>query len=190
MQPSYMVKICRRAGISLIEIMLAFLILVIATLSAAGTISFGHRGTEADFRQGEALQILVDRLNRLSSLPYARLDSFLQAAGSNVATFTDPIEGIELGDNIRIDKHSYCIRANLKRQAITFRGLMELSFPNPAYNAASPSTWIFRDRPDVNFNGVAAPFAVIKITVSVKPIGGQTDEKESVAMTFVTDLET
>ena len=72
-----------RSGISLVEIMLAFLILCTAAFSAAGVISFGHRGTTADFRQGDALQILVDRLNRLSALPFARLDSFLVSAGSD-----------------------------------------------------------------------------------------------------------
>jgi hypothetical protein len=178
-----------KSGISLIEIMLAFLILCLATFAAAGTISFGHRGTEADFRQGEALQILVDRLNRLSSLPFSRLDSFLQAAGADEFTFSDPLEGIELGESVRIDKHSYRIRATLKRQPVVFNSLMELDFPNPAYPPAAPSTWIFRDRPEERFNGVNAPYAVIKITVAVKPVGGMTDEREVIAITFVADME-
>lgn len=178
-----------RSGISLVEIMLAFLILCTAAFSAAGVISFGHRGTTADFRQGEALQILVDRLNKLSALPFARLDSFLASAGSDEYTFNNPLEGIELGDEVKIDKHAYRVRATLKRQKITFNSLMELSFPNPAYNPASPSTWIFKDRPAETFDGSSAPYAVIKVTVSVKPVGGLTDEREVTAITFVADLE-
>lgn len=179
----------RKTGMSLVEIMLAFLILCTAAFSAAGVISFGHRGTMVDFRQGEAMQILVDRLNKLSSLPFARLNSFLTAAGADEHTFTDEIEGVILGDNIKIDKHSYRVHATLKRQVITFDSLMELTFPNPSYHPASPSSWLFHDRPAETFNGAAAPYAVIKVTVSVKPIGGLTDEREVEAITFVTDME-
>lgn len=185
-----MIPRSKTAGMSLVEIMLAFLILCTAAFSAAGVISFGHRGTQVDFRQGEAMQLLVDRLSKLSSLPYAKLDSFLSAAGANEYEFSNDIEGIPLGDEIKIEKHSYKIHATLKRQIITFDSLMELSFPNPAYHAASPSTWIFSDRPAETFNGGSAPFVIIKITVSVKPVGGLTDEREVKAITFVADMET
>lgn len=178
-----------RAGVTLTEIMLAFLILVTAAFSAAGVISYGHRGTVADFRQVEAMQILVDRMNKLMNMPYANLDSFLVAAGNDEHTFNDPIEGVELGDSVQAEKHSYRIHATLKRQKIVFSSLMELAFPNPAYEAASPSTWIFRNRPDETFDGVANPYKVIKITVSVKPVGGMTDEREFTAISFVADME-
>ncbi len=180
---------CKRTGISLVEIMLAFLILCTAAFSAAGVISFGHRGTTVDFRQGEAMQILVDRMNKLSALPFARLESFLVSAGSNEHTFTDEIEGIILGNEIKFEKHTYRVHATLKHQVITFKSLMELTFPNPAYNPASPSTWLFKDRPAETFDGNSAPFAVIKVTVMVKPVGGMTNEREVSAITFVTDLE-
>lgn len=179
----------KSAGISLVEIMLAFLILCTAAFSAAGVISFGHRGTLVDFRQGEALQILVDRMNKLSSLSFAKLNSFLASAGSDEYKFTDELEGIVLGDEVKIEKHSYRVHATLKRQTITFDSLMELTFPNPVYNPASPSTWLFRDRPAETFDGSSAPYVVIKITVSVKPIGGLTDEREIKAITFVADME-
>ncbi len=179
----------RRDGISLVEIMLAFLILCTAVFAAAGAISFGHRGTEKDFRRGEALQILVDRLNRLASISFARLDSFLISAGTNEFTFNNPIDGVVLGDNVNAGKHSYRIRAVLKRQRVTFDGIMELDFPNPDYNSASPSSWIFRDRPAETFDGVVAPFVVLKITVMVKPLGGLNDEREISAITFIADME-
>lgn len=178
-----------RAGISLIEIMLAFMILVTATFSAAGVISFGHRGTVADFRQVEAMQILVDRMNKLMNMHYASLDSFLTSAGGNEHTFNNAIEGIVLGDEVKIDKNTYRVHATLKRQPITFDSLMELDFPNPSYMPASPSTWLFKDRVSASFNGVDNPYKVIKITVSVKPVGGMTEEREFVAVSYVADLE-
>lgn len=176
-------------GISLVEIMLAFLILVTAAFSAAGVISFGHRGTVADFRQVEGMQILVDRMNKLMNLPFASLNSFLTSAGSDEYTFTNAIEGIVLGDEVKMDKHTYRVHATLKRQKIVFESLMELSFPNPDYVPASPSTWIFRDRPAASFDGAANPYKIIKITVTVKPVGGMTDEHEFVAVSYVADLE-
>ena len=178
------------SGLSLVEIMLAFLILCTAAFGAAGVISFGHRGTVADFRQGEALQILVDRMNKLSSMPFATLDSFLVAAGSNEATINSNIEDIVFGDAVVIEKNTYRIRAVLKRQTVAFRSLMELAFPNPDYRPASPSTWLFQNRAAEVFNGVANPYVVIKITVMVKPMGGLTDEREVQAITFVADMET
>lgn len=178
------------SGVTLTEIMLAFLILVIATFSAAGVISFGHRGTVADFRQVEAMQILVDRMNKLMNMPYASLDSFLVSAGDDEHTFSDPIEGVVFGENVQNEKHSYRIRATLKRQKIVFDSLMELAFPNPAYEPASPSTWLFQDRPLASFDDAANPYKIIKITVSVKPVGGVTDdEREFTAVSFVADLE-
>ena len=177
----------KHSGISLVEIMLAFLILCTAAFSAAGVISFGHRGTNVDFRQGEAMQILVDRLNKFSAMPFARLNSFLTSAGTNEHKFTDNVDDIVLGDSVKIDKHSYRIHATLKRQSITFDSLMELRFPNPAYQPASPSTWLFNDRAAETFADATA--AVIKVTLSVKPVGGLTNEREVSAITFIADLE-
>ncbi|PKL49916.1 MAG: hypothetical protein CVV42_04460 [Candidatus Riflebacteria bacterium HGW-Riflebacteria-2] len=184
-----MIDIRTKAGVTLTEIMLAFLILVIAAFSTAGVISYGHRGTVADFRQVESIQIIVDRMNRLMNMPYASLDSFLTAAGSDEFTFSDPIEGIVLGDEVQIEKNTYRILATLKRQRIVFESLMELDFPNPAYDPASPSTWIFRDRPRESFPGGSNPFKIIKITVTAKPVGGMTDEREFALVSFVADME-
>lgn len=177
------------SGVTLIEIMLAFLILVTAAFSAAGVISFGHRGTVADFRQVEAMQIMVDRMNKLMNMPYASLDSFLVSAGDNEHVFKDPIEGIVFGDEVKAEKHTYRIHATLKRQKIEFDSLMELAFPNPAYEPASPSTWLFQDRPKASFDDTTSPYKIIKITVSVKPVGGMTDEREFTVVSFVADLE-
>ncbi|KAF1080894.1 MAG: hypothetical protein GQF41_2708 [Candidatus Rifleibacterium amylolyticum] len=184
-----MSNIRRNAGITLTEIMLSFLILVVAAFSAAGVISYGHRGTVADFRQVESIQILVDRMNKLMNMPYRSLDSFLTAAGGNEYTFNNPIEGVILGDEVQIEKHTYRIHATLKRQRIVFDSLMELSFPNLDYNPASPSTWIFRDRPAESFPGGSNPFKIIKITVTAKPVGGMTDEREFTLVSFVADME-
>ena len=176
-------------GITLIEIMIAFAILCTAVFSTAGAISYGHRGTTKDFRRGEALQLLVDRMNKLSSLPYESLNKFLKNAGGNEYCFKDPLDEIVLGDSVKVGKYSYEIHATLKRQSITFDSLMELSFPNSAYRQDLPSTWIFKNRTSESFDGAANPFAVIKITVSVKAIGGITPEKAVEAITFVADLE-
>ncbi len=184
-----MIALKRNTGVTLTEIMLSFLILVIAAFSAAGVISYGHRGTVADFRQVESIQILVDRMNKLMNMPYASLDSFLSSAGGDEFTFNNPIEGIMLGDEVQIEKHTYRVHATLKRQRMSFRSLMELSFPNPEYEPASPSTWIFKSRDDESFPGGNNSFKIIKITVTAKPVGGMTDEREFTLVSFVADME-
>lgn len=182
------VQTCSRSGISLIEIMFSFLILVLATLSASGVISYGVRGTKADFRQIEATQLLIDRMNELTSLPFATLNSFIDA-GSNETTLTEIAANIEFGDSIAIGSNNYRVHATIKRQTIEFESLMELDFPNPVYNPEDPATWNFKDRGSVAFNGTANPYLVIKTTVVVQPVGGVTEEREFQAISFVVDLE-
>lgn len=178
-----------RSGMSLIEIMFAFLIMVLAALSASSAIGYGVRGTQADFRQIEAMQLLIDRMNEITSLPFARLDSFLESAGEDEVTFNNEIEGMVFGDSVEIGANHYRIHATLKRQTVVFESLMELDFPNPSYDPQNPSTWRFRDRPDVALDGSTNPYAVIKTTVVVQPVGGQTEEREFQAISFVADFE-
>lgn len=60
---------CR--GVTMIEIMFAFLVMAVATLAASGLLSFGHRNTSKDFRMLAATQILTDRMNQLLEVSFA-----------------------------------------------------------------------------------------------------------------------
>ena len=181
-----------RRGVTLVEIMISFIILCVAAIGAAGIISHGHRETTHDFRRGEALQILVDRMNFLSSLPFKTLAD--EISGSTSKTIKSNFKNISFG-KVTIGQHTYDVTATLKKQSITFNNLMELDFPNKTYVYDKPHTWRFRYKTKrsetfASANGDYA-YAVIKITVDVTPTNSKVVSKEKTysAITFVCNTE-
>lgn len=183
-----------RAGVTLTEIMLAFLILCIATLSATGVISYGHRGTTKDFRRVEALQLLTDRMNRFCAIPFRQADSYLTAAGTDTYTFNDPVEGVPLGEiEMPASKNKFQVSVTLKRQAVTFPTMMQLRLPNPGYLASDVRTWQLEDTGPISFDGQTGaghnPYKVLKILVQVQPKNTAQPELAVEAISFIADLE-
>ncbi len=181
------------AGVTLLEIVISFFILCVAALSASGLISYGHRATKADFRQGEALQILVDRMNAMSALPFSKFKDLLSSSTS-VVTIDTKFEDIEFGDEIVIGSNKYSVIAKVNYQAVTFDHLMQLKFPNKDYVPDDPKTWLFEQKSPSkeSFDSLAGDreYAVVKILVHVKPIDGDhASERSSAAMTFVCNTE-
>ena len=181
-------------GVTLIELMLAFLILCSATISASGIISYGHRGTKKDFRRVEALQLLTEKMNRLCAISFSKANSYLTSAGVDSYTFTDPVEGISLGRIVvPSSKDKFRASATLKRQAIAFPPMMKLTLPNPGYLASDVTTWQLEDTGNVWFDGVTGvnhyPYRVLKISVKVEPLDCNPPELAVEAMSFITDLE-
>lgn len=179
-----------RRGMSLLEIMLSFLILCVAAIGAAGIISHGHRETTHDFRRGEALQILVDRMNFLSSLPFATL---AEAIGGGISSSINAeFKGATFG-KVTIGQNAYEVSATLKKQSITFNNLMELEFPNKDYVHDKPNTWRFRNRVSDTYASLSGDYAyaVVKITVNVTPVDGNVTKQERTysAITFVCNTE-
>ena len=168
-----------RSGVTLIELMLAFAILCISTLSVTNIMGYGLKGTAKEFMRIEALQLLTDRLNRLSALPFRRAKVFPPVDNGVIA---NTVEGMEFG-TITIGKNKYEVIARLTFQPISFPDIMALKLPNPGYTKDRVNTWQFEDKavPAINEQ-------VIKVVVSVKPVekGNQVAYE---AMTFITDLE-
>ena len=180
-----------RRGVTLLEIMIAFLILCVAAIGAAGIISHGHKETSHDFRRGEALQILVDRMNFLSSFPFKTLAEEVNGVSKDI---NETFKGEQFG-KVTIGQNSYNVTATLKKQSISFNNLMELEFPNKDYVHDKPNTWRFRRRAlstDTfgSLNGDYA-YVVIKIRVDVTPTDSKTtkEEKTYSAITFVCNTE-
>ncbi|MBQ2593079.1 MAG: prepilin-type N-terminal cleavage/methylation domain-containing protein [Candidatus Riflebacteria bacterium] len=180
-----------RRGVTLIEIMISFIILCVAAIGAAGIISHGHRETTHDFRRGEALQILVDRMNFLSSLPFKTLND---AIGGTSKKIDSNFKNVSFG-KVTVGQNSYEVTAVLKKQPITFNNLMELEFPNKNYVYDKPNTWRFRykNTRTESFASLTGDYAyaVIKITVDVTPVDGKvvTKEKTYSAITYVCNTE-
>ena len=181
----------KRRGVTLIEIMISFIILCIAAIGAAGIISHGHRETTHDFRRGEALQILVDRMNFLSSLPFKTLADETNGTSKNI---NSNFKNISFG-KVTIGQNTYDVTATLKKQSITFNNLMELDFPNKNYVYDKPNTWRFRYKTKRSETFASASgdyaYAVIKITVNVTPTNSKLVAKEKTysAITFVCNTE-
>lgn len=180
-----------RRGVTLLEIMIAFLIMCVAALGAAGIISHGHKETSHDFRRGEALQILVDRMNFLSSLPFKSLVTEIDGASRNIK---EPFKEEQFG-TVTIGQNSYNVTATLKKQSISFNNLMELKFPNKDYVHDKPNTWRFRKRTKSTdtYASTSGDYAYIavKIRVDVTPINSKSSRNERTysAITFVCNTE-
>lgn len=180
----------RGKGVTLVEIMMAFFVVVTAIFGAIGALEYGHKATRSDFRRGEAIQIMTDRMNKLSALPFKKLKEFIDSAGG-LAEIASEFEHIEFGETT-IGNNTYMARATLEYLPLTFKGLMELEFPNPKYKPKDASTWIMKKRSDEAFDGTLRPYQAIKVCVYVKPInydmektGKARDEGEVSAVTYV-----
>ena len=184
--------VSNRKAVTLIEILISFIILCVAAIGAAGIISHGHRSTGQDFRRGEALQLLVDRMNFLSTISFKNLKKEIGNSTSHPigSKFRDVPFGI-----VSVGKNTYEVQAVLKLQSVTFNDLMELDFPIKDYDYKNPKTWRFRKKPrpsetfNVNNDKDDYRYSVIKITVRVKPKLKDKDERTYEAITFVCDTE-
>ena len=180
-----------KRGTSLLEIMISLLILCVAAIGAASIFSHGHKETSHDFRRGEALQILVDRMNFLSSLPFKSLEDAIGTGGLSKDIHAD-FRDVKFG-NVTIGHNTYDVAATLKKQSITFNNLMELDFPNKDYAYDKPNTWKFRSKKSDTYADLTGDYAyaVIKVTVNVTPINGKMAKQEKTysAITFVCNTE-
>ena len=187
---------CRRdrRGVTLTEIMLAFFILCIATISASAVMSYGHRGTTKDFRRVEGLEILTDRMNRLCAMSFKAADTYLTLAGAASYTFNDPIEGIPFGTiEMPVSKNKFQVSTTLTRQLIIFPTMMQLILPNPGYLASDVRTWQMQDTGEIRFDGLTGaghnPYKVLKVLVHVQPLGNTPPELAVDAISFIADLD-
>lgn len=176
---------------SLSEIMLAFVILSLAVLPASSLISYGHQGTQKDYRNVKGLELLVDRMNQVSGLPYDELDKLITSG--NFASFSTPLF---VGTKIELQlgevnyQGSFTASLSLERYKATFRyNPIDLDL---SYNSKNPTTWKFKNAEDEVFDGGANPYKIIRAYVSVvwKERGARDNGNRMVdATTFIVDLE-
>lgn len=178
-----------RNGTTLIELILAFLILVVAVLAVSGLISFGHRGTQKDFRMVQGIQLLEDTMNRFLVASCSQL--LTMVPGTPPVTFSNPVMNIPLGA-IRVGSTDYSVSATLSRQSVSF-STCELDITNspPEYNKNSPATWRFSPATNRNgnFDGVSLPHRVVKIHVVVRWLESiQNIQRRVEAVSFAVDF--
>ncbi|HOY67435.1 MAG TPA: hypothetical protein PLP29_11130 [Candidatus Ozemobacteraceae bacterium] len=161
-------------GVTLLEIICAFLIFTIATLGASGLISFGHRGTQKDFRMVVAMDILSDRMNRLMLVSYASMSAAITAEptvltndGSAGAAFW----GVPYGLATYSRAGSFNVDLTLRHQAVTF-GVQPFNIMSSVgYASGTPTTFAFDSFEPQYYicDGTAGrPYQVIKYIATVK----------------------
>lgn len=183
-----------RFGVTLPEVLVGFLIVVVAIFGAMGALEYGHKATRSDFRHGEAIQILADRMNKISALSYSTLKSYVESAGGSADIESEQF-GVPFGE-ISVGANKYYAKVNITYFPMRFSGLSQLQFPNKDYDPKKPETWLMEEREDDVFDETGKGYNAVKVIVSVKPIGYKMvkgdkprEEGEVVAMTIITDLE-
>lgn len=183
------------SGISLIEIMMAFGILVIAILSVSGLISFGHRGTEKDFRNVQAIQVLEEKMNRLLTTSFTKISDAM--AGSNKVTVKNvlfPGTGNEIAlGKATVEKTTFDVSADLEKVAVSF-GVRPLEIDNN-YEFAKVQTYKFGNLNTTlarfdGSNSVKNRYRVIKVLMRVEWTEPIVNAKRQVeALSYLVDLE-
>jgi type II secretory pathway pseudopilin PulG len=185
-----------RAGISLIEIMIAFAILVVSAFSISGLISYGHRGTQKDFRNVLAIQLLEQKMNQVLTLSYEKVSDGLMAGNTEITVedtiFKDTDYEIVLGD-ITVDKTDYKATVKFEKVPISFE-VLPLEVDN-TYEFDEVKTYKFgAETSDLaRFDGSNTKknrYRTIKVTAKVtwtEPIVNV--DREVNAVSFMVDLE-
>lgn len=157
-------------GVTLVELMLAMLILAGVTLSVSGLMSYGHRTTAKDFRQVIAVQMLTDRMNQLLIVPYASLSAALTGSPQ---TFTNTtVAGVNLANASpqQTPQTTFTFTLVLTRIPVRF-GVrpIDVSVTSPDFVKDQPATWRFGNYSETNgiLDGAAGPFKVIKVHLQI-----------------------
>ncbi|MBF0548567.1 MAG: hypothetical protein HQM08_29310 [Candidatus Riflebacteria bacterium] len=189
--------IFKKKATTLLEIIFAFLILVIATLGACGLINFGHSMTKKDFRYVKAIQILQTGMNQLLTLPFTNFRSALGAASSKtfIAPDSTNFPGVQLGSEI-VGGDTFSVKAIVSQQVISFSyrpiDISAKQGGNFIYSKSDKTTWMFQNETSVGgvFDGAAQPIKAIRVEVDVSWLeNNNTVPREINAVTFVVDLE-
>ncbi|MBP7632724.1 hypothetical protein KBA41_01040 [Candidatus Ozemobacteraceae bacterium] len=132
----------RRRGISLIEIMLATLIMAFAMFPIAGMMGYGIKGNQKDFRGIQAIQLAEAKLNKIMVLDFAQLPN-----GSEITT--DITSGAQIlvplgSETIGQDVFGAVLTSELINSAFDYY-YVDLNNTNPSpYVATEPASWFFR----------------------------------------------
>lgn len=180
-----------RKGISFTEILLAFFIMAMTLLPISGIMSYGHRGTQKDFRQVQAIEILVARLNQVSSIPFRKLLSLIPSGNS--VTISSPIF---TGTNLEMAFGDLAIGPSTFTASVSLNGVpasfsyRPVDFGDLAYDVASAATWKFGTPVEDLYNGTDSPYKILQTHVTVSWIEPVVLARRKVdAVSYVVDLE-
>lgn len=128
----------KRAGVTLLEILLATCVLALTMIPIAGLIGVGFRSSSKDFRTVIALQLLESTLNQVLTADYEKIPT-----GSDIKKTIDLGSGnsIILG-TIASQGISFSMTLNVEEINTSF-DYKPVLVENSGFIATSPSTWSF-----------------------------------------------
>lgn len=172
-------------GISLIEIMLATLIMAFAMFPVAGMMGYGIKGNQKDFRAIQAIQLAEAKLNKIMVLDFAQLPN-----GTNISA------DITSGTQVLVPLGSETIGQDVFGAILTSELIdskfdyfyVDLNNTNPAaYVATDPATWFFRAADDpMELTGTDRRLRRLRLRVEWREPAGVVRNVE--LMTYKADL--
>ncbi|MBI3038897.1 prepilin-type N-terminal cleavage/methylation domain-containing protein [bacterium] len=180
-----------REGVTLVEVMMAFLILAMSLLPVSSMIGFGHRGTQKDFQMVKAQELLIEKMNQTGAIPFRKANPLITSGTSiklSSSIFTGTTYGVTLG-KITQNGIDYTVSLTLTRYPVTF-SYRPVNFANLNYDLNLPDTWSFSSERNDVYDGTSFPYKVLKVMVEVDWIDTITKNNQKIdALTFIVDLE-
>ncbi|OQA07115.1 MAG: hypothetical protein BWY66_01527 [bacterium ADurb.Bin374] len=141
-----------KQGVTLLEILIATMILAFAMIPIAGVLGYGHAGTRKDFRRVEAIHLAETAMNEALKLPYAQL-----VTGAHVSSLVAGSGTVALGTVTTSQNNSYDLSLQVTDEPISFE-YQPVDLNDAAYASSTPTTWQFQAPVDTGavFDGTNA----------------------------------
>jgi len=170
---------------SLLEVIMATVLLAVAMIPIAAVIGFGHRGTSKDFRNLTAIQLLEGVMYQTLAAGYNNIPFGNLNTPVDIGTFTLPL------GTIASTTANYDISLSVTGKSVTF-SYRPVKIGQPTFIASDASTWVFDNTHDLVFDNssVANAFRVKKVVGTITWNEPENNLQRSIQMTtFLSRME-
>jgi len=134
-----------RSGTSLLEIIMATVVLAVAMIPIAAMIGFGHRGTSKDFRNLTAIQLLEGTMRQVLVADYDHVPIGNLTSPVDLGTFTLPL------GTVASSSANYDISLRVTGESVTF-AYQPIRIDLNTFVASDAATWEFDSSTDITFD--------------------------------------
>ncbi|MBU1105613.1 MAG: hypothetical protein KKB51_03010 [Candidatus Riflebacteria bacterium] len=173
-----------RSGTSLLEIIMATVVLAVAMIPIAAMIGFGHRGTSKDFRNLTAIQLLEGTMRQVLVAEYDRVPIGNLTAPVDLGTFTLPL------GTIASSSANYDLSLNVTGESVTF-SYNPIRIDLNTFIATAAATWQFDASTDLKFDNssIVKAFRVKRVVGQITWNEPERNQQRSIKMmTFLTRM--
>lgn len=173
-----------KSGTSLLEIIMATVVLAVAMIPIAAMIGFGHRGTSKDFRNLTAIHLLEGTMRQVLAAEYDRIPIGTLASPVDLGTFTLPL------GTIASSAANYDLSLVVTGESVSF-AYQPIRVDLNTFVASDAATWAFDSPVSIDFNNSSAvnPFRVKRVVGEVTWNEPEINQQRSIKMmTFLTRM--